>query len=597
MLTTFEGTTPFVRNAGSVGARGFGLSLGRRFGGVANGSVTYTFGRGRRSGSIPSLADAPVTSFDDAEFHDLVARLETVIDWSDTRVAALCRLSSLSDDRGPAAAGATRTFQHDPLRRPAHAGAAVPPAAHAGRLGGAGGRAQHVLRGVPGRLPGCAARFRTRRRGSWGVSRSVSERGDGAVGRGGDEARGSLLFLLRALIQTLGSGSGHLDSRAESRGKAADSEGFSSERQPCPRRHVDCYHCRGSCVVAGGPREPHEPRRLKNTLVVLAGSSSPRWASTTSSSRRPGPLLDDGVFWKEAPEGVVAARVAPAGPAARAGVRPATSCWRSTARRCWPGAGRAPSRRRQAGERVRYSLLRADEKRALDVQRAALASGQRQPVLLPLPGRLLQPDRGHDRMMRRPADRAPCTSTRSACSSSCCTRRPSRASSTSLDWTLFWADHLAILFLPVVFLHFCLSFPERRSPRRAAWLMPAAYMPALVLAGAAVASQVLFVRRRAPGRRSGASPTPSTGSSRSTSRCSSRSPSSVLLDSYRRTRSLVTARQQMKWLVWGTGAGVLPFFVFYAIPFALGREPAARHGAGWATSRSPSSRSRSPTRW
>ena len=29
----------------------------------------------------------------------------------------------------------------------------------------------------------------------------------------------------------------------------------------------------------------------------------------------------------------------------------------------------------------------------------------------------------------------------------------------------------------------------------------------------------------------------------------------------------------MKWLVWGTGAGVMPFFLFYAIPFALGREP------------------------
>ena len=29
----------------------------------------------------------------------------------------------------------------------------------------------------------------------------------------------------------------------------------------------------------------------------------------------------------------------------------------------------------------------------------------------------------------------------------------------------------------------------------------------------------------------------------------------------------------MKWLVWGTGTGVLPFFLFYAIPFALGREP------------------------
>ncbi len=29
----------------------------------------------------------------------------------------------------------------------------------------------------------------------------------------------------------------------------------------------------------------------------------------------------------------------------------------------------------------------------------------------------------------------------------------------------------------------------------------------------------------------------------------------------------------MKWLVWGTGAGVLPFFLFYAVPFTLGREP------------------------
>ena len=29
----------------------------------------------------------------------------------------------------------------------------------------------------------------------------------------------------------------------------------------------------------------------------------------------------------------------------------------------------------------------------------------------------------------------------------------------------------------------------------------------------------------------------------------------------------------MKWLVWGTGAGVLPFFLFYAVPFALGSEP------------------------
>jgi hypothetical protein len=109
LLTTFDGTTPVVRNAGDAGARGFGLTLGRRFGAVASGSVTYTFGRGRHQGPAPLAAEASATSFDEAEFHDLVARLETVIDWSDTRVAALCRLSALSEDRGAASPGATRT--------------------------------------------------------------------------------------------------------------------------------------------------------------------------------------------------------------------------------------------------------------------------------------------------------------------------------------------------------------------------------------------------------------------------------------------------------------------------------------------------------
>jgi hypothetical protein len=46
----------------------------------------------------------------------------------------------------------------------------------------------------------------------------------------------------------------------------------------------------------------------------------------------------------------------------------------------------------------------------------------------------------------------------------------------------------------------------------------------------------------------------------------------VLVDSYRRTRGLVP-RRQVKWLLWGTAAGVFPFLAFYALPFALGRQP------------------------
>jgi hypothetical protein len=104
LLTVFEAGAPYVRNAGSLEARGFGVTVGRRFGHLVDGSVTYTFGHGRRSGSAPFVLGAPATAFEESEFHDLAAKLETFIDWSDTRVAALCRLNALSDTGGSAGA-------------------------------------------------------------------------------------------------------------------------------------------------------------------------------------------------------------------------------------------------------------------------------------------------------------------------------------------------------------------------------------------------------------------------------------------------------------------------------------------------------------
>ena len=35
----------------------------------------------------------------------------------------------------------------------------------------------------------------------------------------------------------------------------------------------------------------------------------------------------------------------------------------------------------------------------------------------------------------------------------------------------------------------------------------------------------------------------------------------------------ITARRQLRWIAWGTGLGVTPFAVGYAIPFALGADP------------------------
>ena len=112
MVTTFDGGTPVVRNAGRASAKGFGVTVGRRFGRSLDGSVTYTFGRARRL-SAAAFSGAPISGYGEAaEFHDVVARLETFIDTTDTRVAALYRLNTASDevlplDGGPGRGGGT----------------------------------------------------------------------------------------------------------------------------------------------------------------------------------------------------------------------------------------------------------------------------------------------------------------------------------------------------------------------------------------------------------------------------------------------------------------------------------------------------------
>ncbi len=99
LWTAFEdGDTLRVRNGGNVGVQGLGFTVGRGFGSAFKGSVTYTFGRGLRQDGPPVGARAAALGFQEAEFHDLVARLETFIGWSDTRVAALYRVNALSDD-------------------------------------------------------------------------------------------------------------------------------------------------------------------------------------------------------------------------------------------------------------------------------------------------------------------------------------------------------------------------------------------------------------------------------------------------------------------------------------------------------------------
>jgi PAS domain S-box-containing protein len=131
-----------------------------------------------------------------------------------------------------------------------------------------------------------------------------------------------------------------------------------------------------------------------------------------------------------------------------------------------------------------------------------------------------------------------------------------------------------MLLLPPLFVHFALVFPERpdswaRSDRGRN-LLPLLYLPALLLGAAKVATIVRGDRR----------------GDILTSVLNLVDSAELLYlalclvgglvimtRALYRVRS-VTARRQLRWIVWGTGLGALPFVFGYALPFALGFTPA-----------------------
>ena len=90
-----------IINGGALATRGMGLTVARRFGDAFSGSLSYTYGHSWRrepavveeAGVLPDLF-----AYHDADFHDLVTRVETFIDCTDTRVIAFYRLNSLSPE-------------------------------------------------------------------------------------------------------------------------------------------------------------------------------------------------------------------------------------------------------------------------------------------------------------------------------------------------------------------------------------------------------------------------------------------------------------------------------------------------------------------
>ncbi|HXZ80227.1 MAG TPA: ATP-binding protein [Terriglobales bacterium] len=136
------------------------------------------------------------------------------------------------------------------------------------------------------------------------------------------------------------------------------------------------------------------------------------------------------------------------------------------------------------------------------------------------------------------------------------------------DWIIYWGNVVAELLQPALFLHFVLMFPERKKViEKNRWLGWLIYLPAVLLLGAHLGtlrmlepsellrhrldevemSYLTFYFLAAAG---------------------------VLWHSYKSARTPIL-RQQMKWVTRGTTLAIVPFTLFYVIPYLNGSTPSA----------------------
>ncbi len=257
--------------------------------------------------------------------------------------------------------------------------------------------------------------------------------------------------------------------------------------------------------------------RLRRSRASTTSSSRPRgrrWTTASSGSR------PRRVSWRRGSR--------PAARPLRAGVREGDVLLAVDGEEALsPAPSRElPSPAGASGSRLHYSLLREDERRALDVVVQPLPTGQRQRVLLPVAGRLLQPRRRHRGAAppaRRPDVPALLRGLRAVLPAA--TPSPTPGSSARRTGSSSGPTRSPALFLPVVFLHFCLTFPERRLRAQRTWLVPALYMPALVIAGATATSHALVAAGEEPGGALGHRRGPRPGGAALLRRSSSPSPS------------------------------------------------------------------------
>jgi two-component system, NtrC family, sensor kinase len=285
--------------------------------------------------------------------------------------------------------------------------------------------------------------------------------------------------------------------------------------------------------------------------------------------------LNDGVLWQQDASGVVVAvAVAPETAGARAGLEPGDILETVNGRPVDTPSDVVDVLHAAApGERVRYQVTRARTQQAFDVSLEFMPSGVGG-LYYALAGvgifTLLV---GAGVRFRRPENQATLHFFWLSIAFFGVLAFSYSGRLDRLDQVFYWADVVAMLLLPPLFVHFALVFPERPDgwarTEAARTGLPLLYLPALLLGGA---HAVVLARNGFQGEVFSRVLTQIETGTWVALTASLVAGLTIMVRVLGRVRS-VTARRQLRWIVWGTALGAMPFVVFYALPFILGFQP------------------------
>src|SRR5580692_8298496 len=136
------------------------------------------------------------------------------------------------------------------------------------------------------------------------------------------------------------------------------------------------------------------------------------------------------------------------------------------------------------------------------------------------------------------------------------------------DWTIYWSNIVAWVLQPALFLHFVLTFPEKREfVRQRPGLLALVYVPGALLLG-----RHFFALRLA--QASGYLRWDMDRQEMAYGAILFVAAAAVLWNSYR-LASTTILRQQLKWVTRGTILAIIPYTLFYVVPYLMGSLPGA----------------------